>query len=80
MKQFRKSCNSFNFLEEEFHFVGVCHLYKDFRVKYLPSYCVNNVRLETFYELMSTENEICIVNHAYYVHILWSQRTRYVYK
>jgi len=28
---------------------------------------VNNVRLETFYELMSTENETCIVNIAMYI-------------
>ena len=36
-------------LEEEFHFV--CPLYKDLRVKYLPSYFVNNVSLETFMNL-----------------------------
>jgi len=66
------------FLEEEFHFVGVCPLYKELRVKYLPSYFVNNVRLETIYELMSTENEICIVNLAMYIYYGLEERDMFI--
>ena len=62
----------------QFHFVGVCPFYKDLRVKYLPSYWVNNVRLETFYELMSTENETCIVNLAMYIYNDLKERDMFI--
>jgi len=48
------------------------------RVKYLPSYVVNNERLETFYELRSTENETCIVKFAMYIYYGLKERDMFI--
>jgi len=39
---------------------------------------VNNVRLETFYKLMSTENETCIVNLAMYIYYGVKERDMFI--
>jgi len=39
---------------------------------------VNNVRLETFYELMSTENETCLVKLAMYIYYGVKERDMFI--
>jgi len=47
-------------LEDEFHFLLECPLYKDLRKKYVNKYYWKNTNMPTFIELITSENETVI--------------------
>jgi len=49
-------------LEDEFHFLLECPLYKDLRKKYVKKYYWKNTNMLKFIELITSENETVIKN------------------
>jgi len=47
-------------LEDEFHFLLECPLYKDLRKNYVKEYYWKNTNMLTFIELITPENETVI--------------------
>ena len=46
-----------NCLEDEFHFVLECQLYKDLRNEYIKKYFWNRPNIQKFIELLQSENK-----------------------
>ena len=54
-------------LEDEFHFLLECSLYKDLRNKYVKKYSWKNTNMLTFIELTTSENETVIKNLSMFI-------------
>ena len=54
-------------VEDEFHFLLVCPLYTDIRIKYIKRYYRTRVSMFKFLELMKTENKTMLKNLSLYV-------------
>jgi len=54
-------------LEDEFHFLLECPLYKDLRKTYVKKYYWKNTNKLTFNELITSENETVIKNISMFV-------------
>jgi hypothetical protein len=52
-------CN-LHMIEDEYHFVFICPLYTDLRIKYIRN--SNIYSMQTFYQLLSTRNTQVLVN------------------
>ena len=65
--RFERKCQLCNTLEDEFHFMLACPLYRDLRVKYIRKYYWKRTYMHTFIELVKSENSIVVKNVATYV-------------
>ena len=59
-----KFCN-LHMIEDEYHFVFICPLYTDLRMKYIPT--INIYSMQTLYQLLSTKNIQLLVNVCKFV-------------
>ena len=55
-------CSECHTLDDEFHFVCECSLFRDLRIKYLPIHYRQRPNMYKFIELMCTDNEILLRN------------------
>ena len=58
--RFERHCQLCNTLEDEFHFMLECPLYRDLRVKYIRKYYWNRTNMHKFIELVKSENSIVV--------------------
>ena len=63
-----RKCNACNVLEDEFHFILECSLYKELRKTYIKRYFWIRPNIIKFTELMTSENHQIIKNLATFVH------------
>ena len=63
-----RKCNTCNVLEDEFHFILECSLYKELRKTYIKRYFWIRPNIIKFTELMTSENHQIIKNLATFVH------------
>lgn len=54
-------------IEDEFHFVLECNIFKDIRMKFIPKYYRQRPSMMKFVELMKTENKRLLHNIALYL-------------
>ena len=54
-------------IEDEYHFILVCDLYKDVRKSYLPTICHHNPNMYKFSKLLNSKSEMIITNLCKYV-------------
>ena len=66
-------CNSSD-IEDDYHFVIVCHVYKDLRKKYIKQYYMNRPSVFKYTQLMQSSNKTLIINLAKYVYYAFSLR------
>ena len=62
-----RKCRACNVLEDEFHFIIVCSLYKDLRKTYIKRYYWQRPNMPKFLELFSTENCNIIKNLSIFI-------------
>ena len=60
-------CNG-NHIENEYHFLLICHLYRDIRKTYLEPYYCQWPTLNKFDDLMSKINKTAVLNLAKYIY------------
>lgn len=60
-------CNS-NDIEDEYHFVLICPIYMDLRLKYISRYYRNHPSVYKFIQLLNTDKPKDINNLSYYVY------------
>jgi hypothetical protein len=66
-------CNYGN-IEDEFHFVLVCHIYSDLRIRYLPNDFLTLPTFNKLYRLLSSKNETTIRNLSLYLYHAYHRR------
>lgn len=64
-----------NEIEDEFHFMLICPLYNDMRLKYLPQYCFINPTRVKFIAMLQTEQRILLLNLSKYIYFATKRRT-----
>ena len=62
-------------LEDEFHFVMICPLYHDLRLKYFEDYFLQDVHYTKFCTILSSENTTTIRNLAMYLFYAFEMRS-----
>ena len=62
-----RKCSVCNVLEDEFHFVIICSLYKDLRKIYIKRYYWQRPNMLKFLELFATENITIIKNLSIFI-------------
>ena len=62
-----RKCRVCNVLEDEFHFVSICSLYKDLRKIYIKRYYWQRPNMLKFLELFATENITIIKNLSIFI-------------
>ena len=60
-------CANSNDIEDEFHFIILCNVYNDLRVKYLPSYLYTNPSVHKFVNFFNTCNKNNILRMSKYI-------------
>ena len=65
-------------IEDEYHFVFICELYKDLRVKYLPREYIQSPSLFKFNKLFSDTNAHIQTKLALYLSHATDRRTSYI--
>ena len=73
--RFCRFCNGNN-IENEYHFLLICPLYRDLRRKYLKSYYCQWPTLNKFDDLMCKTNKNTILNVAKYIYFASQLRTQ----
>ena len=73
-----RKCLACNLLEDEFHFMLECQLYKDLRKQYLKKYYYTAPNIPKFVALFQSQNVIVYRNLAIYVYKAMELRERYV--
>ena len=53
-----RKCLTCNVIEDEYHFVSECLMYKDLRNVYIPVYYRSRPNMQKFVELITNENEM----------------------
>ena len=56
-----------NDIEDEFHFVLTCKLYRDIRKKYISDYYCNHASVYKFIELLNSTNKNVLIKLALYI-------------
>ena len=74
-----RKCFICHTLEDEFHFILECSLYRDQRKKFINHYYWRYPNILKFKELMSTDNQKILKNLATYVHKCFEIRNRFMY-
>ena len=59
-----RKCSICNDLEDEYHFVLICSVYRELRKKYIPKYYYSRPNMLKYIELMSCENPRTVRNLA----------------
>ena len=72
-----KNMDSVEVIEDEYHFVCRCYLYKDLRLKFLPAYINEYPCHEMFNNLMLSKNTSEIRNFAIFVNEAFKIRANY---
>ena len=65
-------------LEDEFHFVMICPLYHDLRLKYFDEYYMQDACYFKFCKLLSSKNETTIRNFAMYLFYAFESRNDFL--
>ena len=73
-----RKCLACNLLEDEFHFILECQLYKDLRKQYLKQYYYTAPNIPKFVALFQSQNVTVNRNLAIYVYKAMELRERYV--
>ena len=60
-------CANSNDIEDEYHFIILCNVYNDLRVKYLPSYLYTNPSVHKFVNFFNTCNKNNILRMSKYI-------------
>ena len=68
-----KVCNSKQ-IEDEFHFILICHVYNDLRFRYLPKKYYTNPTLIKLYRLLANRNEKIIHDVSQYLYHAYHRR------
>ena len=72
-----RKCISCNILEDEFHFVLECKMYKELRIQYLKKYYYCRPNIPTFVELLTSTNVNVNRNLALFVYKAMALREKY---
>jgi len=69
-----RKCLTCNVIEDEYHFVLECLMYKDLRNVYIPFYYRSRPNMQKFVELIKNENEnvikkLCVCSQSFYYKI-----------
>ena len=59
-------------IEDEYHFLCICKLYQNIRNKYVNY--LNNISREKFIKIMSTKDNICLIEIAMYIYYAMYKR------
>ena len=62
-----RKCRVCDVLEDDFHFVIICSLYKDLRTKYIKRYYWQRPNMLKFLELLATKNITIIKNLSIFI-------------
>ena len=54
-------------IEDEYHFICICQLYKQLRKRYIPEYFLKRPNMHKFIELMSNDDTRAVCNLANFV-------------
>ena len=54
-------------IEDEYHFICICQLYKQLRKRYIPEYYFKRLNMHKFIELMSNDDTKTVCNLANFV-------------
>ena len=54
-------------IEDEYHFICICQLYKQLRKRYIPEYYFKRINIHKFIELMSNDDTRTVCNLANFV-------------
>ena len=61
-------------IEDEYHFICICQLYKQLRKRYISEYCFKRLNMRTFIELMSNNDTRTVCNLTNFVFKAFSIR------
>ena len=62
-----RKCMLCDDIEDEYHFICICQLYKQLKKRYIPEYYFKRSDMHTFIELMSRDNTKTVCNLANFV-------------
>jgi len=74
-----RKCLTCNVIEDEYHFVLECFMYKDLRNVYIPVYYRSRPNMQKFVELITNENENVIKKLCVFVHKAFIIRSHHTY-
>jgi hypothetical protein len=74
-----RKCILCNSLEDEFHFLLECELYKDLRIRYIKPYFRKRPNIPKFIELFSCEDQSINLNLAIYTFKAMERRNEFLY-
>ena len=74
----RRLCPHCHVLEDEFHFLNECDLYKDIRVKYIPRFYYIRPNMFKTIELVTSDNSNILRNLAVFVYKAFIIRKNYI--
>ena len=75
----QRICYQCNKLEDEFHFIIECELYKDIRATYISPYYRSRPNMYKFLELIKSENKHTLQKLAQYIFHAFELRNRILY-
>jgi len=74
-----RKCLTCNVIEDEYHFVLECLMYKDLRNVYIPVYYRSRPNMQKFVELITNKNENVIKKLCVFVHKAFIIRSHHTY-
>jgi len=75
-----RTCFFCDKLEDEYHFIMECDLYKDLRDKYIPKFFRTRPSMHKFIQLLQTTNRKVLRNFGTYIFYSFELRKQYLYQ